>query len=125
MLDVLTSWTPNKSISVRTLTFKVTMLLMLLSARRGQTIIDIDINNIRFEDSRVIIINLGKLFKTSTKHFHEPPIQLCAFEDKDICIVTSLKIYLQKTSILRGQESQLLISYAPPHQKICRDTLSK
>ena len=111
VLDLLQKWS-NTNISLKLLTFKAAMLLMLLSARRGQSIIDIDIQNIYLSKTDVMI-TLNKLCKTSTTHFHEPPIRLRHFNVPEICIVTILRMYLEKTASLRGEEKQLFICYVP------------
>ena len=66
------------------------MLLMLLSVRRGQTIIDIHIQNIYLTNSEVMI-TLIELCKTSTKH--EPPFRPRQFDIPELCIVTILRMY--------------------------------
>ena len=54
VLDLLQKWS-NTNISLKLLTFKIAMWLMLLSARRGQSKIDIDIQNIYLTNSDVMI----------------------------------------------------------------------
>ncbi|KAJ8042075.1 hypothetical protein HOLleu_13053 [Holothuria leucospilota] len=45
--------------------------------------------------------------------------------DEKLDAYSLLKYYLQTTSSLRGSESQLFISYVPPHKPVSRDTLSR
>ena len=46
-------------------------------------------------------------------------------ECKKLCMVRTLKEYVNGTDILRGEEKQLLVSFAAPHARISRDTLSR
>ena len=45
--------------------------------------------------------------------------------NKDICPLLTLKEYLRQTKDLRGDESQLFISYHKPHKGVSRDTISR
>ena len=45
-------------------------------------------------------------------------------ECKRLCVVRTLKVYLDKTQFVRGH-SQLLLSFVRPHGPISRDTLSR
>ena len=46
-------------------------------------------------------------------------------ECKKLCVVRTLKEYVNRTNILRGEEKQLLVSFVAPHARISRDTLSR
>ena len=46
-------------------------------------------------------------------------------ECKKLCMVRTLKEYVNGTDILRGEEKQLLVSFAAPYARISRDTLSR
>ena len=124
MLSLFESWGDNDNLSLQQLTQKTCCLLLLLSGRRGQTIILIDINNILFQD-REVLISLGDILKTTKKGFQEPQICLKAYQNKNICVVETLHQYLERTKQCRGDETQLFVSYAKPHKKISRDTLSR
>jgi len=124
VLKLFSSWGENKILNLKKLTQKLCTLLMLVSGRRGQTIILINIKNIKVEEHEVRI-SIGDIVKTSNKNFQEPEIVLKKFHTKKLCIVSTLQEYLRRTEKLRGGEDQLLISYGPPHKKIGRDTLSR
>ena len=42
-----------------------------------------------------------------------------------LCIVTVAKAYFEKTRAIRGNESQLFISFQKPHRAVSRDTISR
>ncbi len=124
VLKLFSSWGENKTLNLKQLTHKLCTLLLLVSGRRGQTIILINIQNIKFVDQEVRI-SIGDIVKTSNRKFQEPEIVLKSFQTKTLCIVDTLQEYLLRTEKLRRREDQLLISYGPPHKKIGRDTLSR
>lgn len=124
VLDMLKTWGPISELSLKLLSFKLATLALLLSGRRGQTIINISIKNIAFAGNEVRI-SLGDILKTSKKDLHEPELVYTAFPDKAICLVSTLREYLNRTHVIRGDECQLFISFNKPHKKISRDTLSR
>ena len=52
-------------------------------------------------------------------------VELRPFEDKSLCVFTTLKEYLTRTQSLRGSESQLFISYIRPFRRVSRETISR
>ena len=44
--------------------------------------------------------------------------------DQSLCVFTHLKEYLQRTKLLRGNETKLFLSHAKPHHRASRDTIS-
>ena len=63
--------------------------------------------------------------KQSRPGVKNPLVKLKAFEDKALCVVSTLQEYLTRTQTLRGSESQLFISYRKPFKKVSRDTVSR
>ena len=47
------------------------------------------------------------------------------FQNKSLCIVSLLMVYIDRTSSLRGQETQLFISTQPPFKGVARETISR
>ena len=45
--------------------------------------------------------------------------------DEDLCAVTLLKAYLEKTAVLRNDNNQLLLCHAAPHGPASKDTISR
>lgn len=124
VLQYLKTLTPVKTISLKLLSWKLVMLLALLTCQRTQTLHLIDVRNIQLTNDKVIIY-IGDLLKHSKPGKHCPPIELKAFtQDHTLCIVTTLKEYMSRTSSLRGQGTQLFISTLPPHQCVTKQTIS-
>lgn len=55
------------------------------------------------------------------KDFFFPEFQ----ENRKLCPVTSLKLYIARTSTLRGDSSQLFISFIQPHKPVTSSTVAR
>ena len=125
VLDWITSLGSNTNMSLKTLSLKLTMLLLLVSAQRGQTILALQL------DKMVLKTNVT-LFKMKTLLKHNQmgdPLDSVSFynfnENKLVCVVATLKAYVARTKLLRGETTQLLITHNKPHRPIARATLAR
>ena len=125
VLDFLSFQYPNEDIPLPFLTCKLVMLLALSTAQRAQTLQKIYVKNIVFSENLVYIpiIELIKQSKCNNRKFalHLKPY----VKNRAICVVDTLKEYLKRTKILRGNQDQLLISFIKPHKAVSRDTISR
>ena len=125
VLTFLKTWVPAKRLSLRQLTLKVTVLLLLLSGQRGQTIWLLDTRNITLSKNEVRR-RIGDLIKTSNPKNHVDEVTFAAYPpDRRLCVVTYVKAYLNRTALLRRKESGFLISFKKPHNKVSRDTIRR
>jgi integrase len=126
VLDLFKKWGKNSSLSLRRLSIKLAMLLLLVSAQRGQTIMSLDIENLVMEEGSAIF-KLKTLLKHNRLGDPLDTLVLQAFpECKRLCVVNTLREYLARTGPLRaGKSGQLLISYKSPYNPISRNTLSR
>ena len=77
------------------------------------------------DDSKVTFVIAEKL-KHTRAGTHQKPLEFLAYPiDRKLCIVTHLKVYLDKTKLLRNDEKQLLVSCIRPHRAVSRDTISQ
>jgi integrase len=114
----------NHGISLKDLSLKTVALLALLSGQRCQTIHQIKIDNIHFEENTVVIIIDG-MIKQSRPGTPNPILEFEIFaENRAICVVECLKTYLSRTEGLRKSE-KLLLSYIKPHNPISKDSVSR
>lgn len=103
---------------------KLGTLFLLLSSHRCQTLHLITLEDIAFSEGRLIIIT-PHLLKTSKPGQHQTHFSFDNYKpDKHLCIVSTVKEYLQRTKGLRNT-NKLLISTIKPHgaaskQTICR-----
>ena len=124
-LSYLSSLGVNASLPTLLLSQKLTCLLLLLSGQRFQTIGLFDIRNMTFSDDGVSF-RLGDLLKTSCARFHLSEVSYLSYPaDRKVCVVTTLRAYLNRTSASRlgGSLSRLLITSRPPFQAVSRGTL--
>lgn len=125
VLTYLETMSPRKNLSLKDLTFKVATLVALLTAQRAQTVQLFDVGNIVFDGNRVQI-PVDRLLKTTSVRRHVEPFCFDKYDrNKRLCIVRYLSEYIDRTSPLRGSETQLFISYRKPHCKVSRNTISR
>ncbi|KAL9965154.1 hypothetical protein ACROYT_G028915 [Oculina patagonica] len=55
----------------------------------------------------------------------EPAIDIAYIKDPRLCIVECLQEYIVRTKPLRGEETQLLISFVKPHKAVSKDTTGR
>lgn len=125
MLDWIAKLGNNSALSLKLLSYKLTLLLLLVSSQRGQTILALSIDRMRIEDKAVVF-----KMKTLLKHNQlGQPLDSIRFhsytEDRRLCVVRTIKRYLVRTADLRKQNNQLLVSYIGPHGPISRATLAR
>ena len=125
VLSYLRDMAPVKDLSLKELTLKLTMLLLLVTGQRGQTIHLLNLADMTMFDDQCIFTIPG-LLKQSRPGKSNPVVALKVYkEDVRICVITTLNEYIARTKDLRGSEAFLLISFVKPHKRISRDTLSR
>ena len=125
VLTYLATLHPVESLTLKQLTLKLVMLLLLVSGQRGQTIHLLDINHMFVNDAKYTFVIPSHL-KQSKPGVPNPHVVLESFERPSICVVTTLTEYLVRTKVLRPSgQSQLLISYVKPYKPISRDTVTR
>jgi len=124
VLKYLKTLIPVNRLSLKHLTWKLVMLLSLLTGQRGQTLHLMDIRFIEITENYVRI-QILELLKTSKPGKHLSPIYLEKYDsDESLCIVRTMKHYLERTSLIRGEETRLFITTIKPFRSISRQTLS-
>lgn len=124
VLAYLTKLSPPKALSLLLLSCKLTMLLLLLSGQRGQSIHllkleDTDCNN------SLLTLRFTSLLKQSAPGRHTHEISLPAFSDAKLCVVATFQEYVRRTKPLRTtKNTKLFITSTKPHKDVARDTLS-
>lgn len=101
------------------------MLVALTSAQRIQSLHQLSLDSMKVGKGSCTFYQT-RIIKQSRPGYTPPVIKLMAYApDRRLCVLTTLKEYLLRTHSLRGDESQLFISYVKPHKKISKDTLSR
>ena len=95
------------------------------TGQRDQSIQFLNLECLKVFDHRAILFIPDKL-KTVRPGHHLPPLELKAYKDVELCVVSHLRQYIKLTENLRkGDDKQLLLSYVKPHKPISTTTLSR
>jgi hypothetical protein len=125
VLTYLKSLSLNAHLSLKDLTYKLACLLVILSGQRVQTIHLLDTQHMLVQENK-IIFQVKELVKQSKPGRHVDDLEFVAYTpDERLCVVSCLHEYIKRTSVIRGQETQLFISFVKPHLAISKDTLSR
>ena len=120
-LSYLNSWT---SLSLKMLILKMVLLLDLVTAGRVSSLVHLNINHLVVTNNSLKFVPC-QLQKRSLPGHSMKVIKIKAFEDKSWCPVKAVSCYRDRAAPLRGQESQLLISYLKPYKKVVPSTVSR
>ena len=125
VLDKLKAMSPSSSLSLKDLTYKLVMLVALVSAQRGQTIHLLNIHNMTISDS-FFSFTIPELTKTSKPGDSAKVIKLMVFTpDTRLCVYDCLNEYIKRTDTLRSDDGQLFVSYVKPYKKVSRETIRR
>ena len=125
VLEFLKNFYPNKDLPLDVLSYKLVMLIALISAQRAQTLHKLRIDNIVFGND-LVVIPIDDLLKNTTPKNRRFSIYLKPYpECPNLCVIDVLKTYVDCTRNLRKQETQLFISFKKPYTAVSRDTISR
>lgn len=103
----------NNNLTLRLLSIKLALLLVLVSGQRCQTLFSINIENIELTD-RYVKIRIGDILKQTRPNYHLAEIYIEAFtENVHICTVKTLECYLKKTKGIRSSSKLFIITQKP------------
>lgn len=114
-----------EDLNLKDLTLKLTMLLALLSTQRIQTLALLNTDHLSLEKDKATF-RVDKLLKQSRPGHHIGNIELSNYPHcRCLCVVTTLREYLRRTKVLRGDTKSLLLSYVKPHKAVCSATIGR
>ena len=123
IFQLFKSWGRNSKLDMKRLSMKLAVLLLLVTSQRGQTIVNLCIDDLVMGD--VVIFRMKKLLKHNRLGDPLDSIVLRPYSQcNDLCVVRALKMYLKRTQFIRSYSS-LLLSFVRPYKPISRDTLSR
>lgn len=125
VLNLFRRWGNNRDLTLFRISAKVTVLLLLLTAQRGQTIWRLNVSGLEFFPDRMVF-KLKHLLKHNKPGDPLDTLQVPAYpSDELLCPVKTVKHYLRRTrDHRRGQDQMLLISRAP-FSPASRDTVAR
>ena len=125
VLDYLSTLHPVKELSLKDLTLKILMLLLLVTGQRGQSIHLMTLSAMKLTEAFCQFQILDHT-KTSKPGHSSTSITISEFkQDTRICPLTALKEYLDRRQGLRNGEHCLFISYVRLQRAGSRDTISR
>ena len=105
VLDMLNTWVPLDKLTLKELTLKLVVLIALLTGQRYRTIHALDITCMSLKDDKCTFFFVNTVLKHTRRGTHLAPIELHAFPNNgNLCVITTLKEYLRKTSSLREKQ---------------------
>ena len=121
VLSMFSDWGDNADLSLRLLSFKLTILLCLISIKRVSDVKALDISRRQFSPLGVKF-SIVRRTKTGLHSVFYPSFPA----HPRLCVVRCLQTYESLTDPLRSSQcSQLLISYIKPHLPVSSATLAR
>ena len=101
-------------------------IIFIVKCTGGQTLHLIRINDLKLS-SKDVTVYPNHLLKQSRPNYHLDPIVLEHYPKiKKLCIVNTVKEYLNRTDALRSSdEDKLLISTQAPHKGVAKSTVAR
>ena len=122
MLDFLKNLNVS-DLSLKFLTVKLVTLLALVTGQRCQTISLLNLNDLEIQENSVKI-RIKQLLKQSKPGSHLPEIYIEKYvNDENLCVVKTLKEYIEKTKTLRKND-ELLLTTQKPHNPASKSTIA-
>ena len=122
--QVLEYFKSLEKLTLLQLSGKLSMLFLLVSAQRCQTLHLIELADIKIENDTVFIAP-NHLLKQSRPNKHLEIMVFKAYtKDDRVCIVKTLNEYIERTRGLRNSK-KLLISTMKPHKAASKSTVSR
>ena len=126
VLNFYNSSPDNEFLPLKDLTQKLAMLLMILGARRKQSLLTILIDNIKITDTELILLPNDLQKHTRPGRTIEPIVYRRFSSNEKLCVVHCMTVYLSKRKLLVSSEiKQLFVTYGTPHRPATNDTISR
>ena len=125
VLKHLSTLYPYDTLSLKALTQKTLLLLLLVTSQRGQSIHYLDLKHMTVENDKYSFEILDHI-KTNNPRRPTTRIEITKYvPDTTLCPLACLKTYINRTKVLRNDETRLFVSYVRPHKAVSRDTISR
>ena len=126
VIDYLREKVPLKELSIKDITLKFCMLFLLATCSRQQRLVSLKRSNIKFQPNGSVDIIIDTLQKHSSRGKSLEVLSLKPFlDDKSVCVVTNLKVYLKKTAEITNAGDLLFCSFAPPYKPVGTQTIAR
>ena len=120
----LKSFPQLEKLSLKELTLKLVMLLAITTAARVDTLFKLSVDNY-IQERDFILLKFDSPLKQSKVGEKLGWLKVESYpEDKDLCVFTILKHYLEITKGLRKSD-KLFVSIQSPHKAVTKQTISR
>ena len=127
VLNLLRSWHPISSLSLKQLTLKTLALIALSSSDRGQTIHLMDITHIEVLDNHINFIILSRT-KTTKRKLTPVIVKCICTHNEELNVASYVKYYLDATKEFRENstppKNQLFLSWKT-HGPVTKQTIAR
>lgn len=125
VLVLLRKLSPVKDLDFKQLTFKLVMLMALVSVQRAQTLHLLKISNMKKSRNGYTFLVVD-VIKQSRPGYKPPVLELKAYPpDRRLCVYTVLKEFLFRREGKGISSDNLFISYQRPHGSVTSITISR
>ena len=116
----------NSELTLKCLTEKLTVLLLILNKQRKQTLLAIDIDNVKIYEGKLIILPNSSLKHTEPSQ----PLQAIVYHkfngNPKLCVVECAKLCIEiRKGLVPPEIKQFLVTYGKPHKAASDDTISR
>lgn len=126
VFKLLLAWGNNEKMDLQRLTFKVTMLLFLVTSARGQTIANLPVRRLKVSDK--LVFCMDSLLKHQRQGDPLETVVLEPYPDvPQLCVVETVLDYIIRTKDIRDpvEGHYLILSYDRPHKSVGVTTLGR
>ena len=123
VLKYIKSLKALKQCDLKNLSYRLAILLCIKTGQRDQTLFYMNIDLMIFKGDKVTIF-FPELLKQSRPGNHLDPMVFLRYPDQEICVVSHLEQYTEKTKDLQ-KDQNLFISFAKSHKRITTPTISR
>ena len=124
------TWGEDQSLSLKTLTWKLAILLALSSAGRSSDLVRLSVAGCSITPERAVLLPDGL---AKQERINKPPRawSVRSFSDTLLCPVTCLKAYLERTAPFRVKvgdvltPSSLFLAINKPHKPVASSTIAR
>ncbi|KAK6169840.1 hypothetical protein SNE40_020817 [Patella caerulea] len=126
VLNYLEKLSPNEDLSLLDLSTKLVTLLAIVSGQRCQSLHVIKTCDMIFETNR-ILIPINSIIKQSKPNKTQPVMVLPVFYNQNLCVVRTMKEYLNRTEIFRCEKEnrELFLTTVKPYLPASKSTISR
>ena len=126
VLRLLKKWSPAKSLSLKLLSWKLVMLILLTTGQRGQIITALNVERMEVTASKIVFEIKNSDIKQGRLGYKLRPVCLQSFPaDKRLCVRHYMMEYLKKTLEIRGKTKQVFLTTVKPYGPVSRDSVSR